>query len=110
MAAFKNPTFQERVATAAAAKNAALEKMRAKPPVDEAELAARTAKRLVKEAKEAEQRQAKKDAMVAKQEAAKQAALDKAAAAEAAAPIVLTEAEKKALRDERYAMRKKRKS
>ena len=114
MAAYKNPSFQERVASAARAKNSALEQLRAKPPLDEAEVAARAAKALAREAKQAEQRQAKQGALNAKRESTKQAALAKAnaeAAAEAASAVpILTEAEQKAIRDARYAMRKKRKS
>ena len=43
MPSFKEQSFQERAALAAKAKQAALDKLRAKPPVDEAVVAARVA-------------------------------------------------------------------
>ena len=97
-------TFQERLARAAEAKQKALDKLRAKPPIDPAVLAERQAARLKREAAEAEKR-------AAKVAAAKQADEAKAAkaAASAAADAPPTEAEQKALRDLRYAARKKRK-
>ncbi len=110
MAAYKNPGFEERVATAARAKSAALEQLRAKPPLDDAEVAARIAKRVAREAKEAAAREAKKAAMVAKREAAIEEANAKAAAAAALIVPVLTAAEQKAIRDARFAKRKSRKS
>ena len=118
MAAFKDPSFQERRAAAARAKTEALEKLRAKPPVDEQALAARTATRLAREAadagKRAAARLAREEAAAAKRDRAKQeteAAQAEAAARQAAlAAPVLTEAERKAARDARYAARKKRKS
>ena len=95
MKGFKDPGFQDRVAAAARAKAAALEKLKAAPKPDEAELAARAARRL-------------------EREAAKRAKEEEALAADqariAAAPPVLTEADRKAARDARYAARKKRKS
>lgn len=107
MKSFKDPGFADRVALAAAAKQKALDQLRAKPPVDEAVLAERRAAREAKDAAEAEKRAAKKAA----QEAARAAKEEAAAAAAAAAPKSkeLTEAERKAIRDERYAARKKRK-
>src|SRR3546814_14554022 len=56
MALFKDPGFQERAANAAKAKQKALDRLRAKPPVDEAILAERNAARLAREAAEAEKR------------------------------------------------------
>ena len=97
-------TFQERLARAAEAKQKALDKLRAKPPVDPAVLAERQAARLKREAAEAEKRAAKAAAIIAEKEA--KAAAAAAAAAVAAPP---TEAELKAARDARYAARKKRK-
>jgi len=110
MRGYKEPGFQERTAAALRAKNKALEKLRAKPPVDEEELARLNAARLEKEAAQAEKRKA---AQLAKQEA-KAAKLAKAKE-EAAAKLAkkkpeLTEAERKAARDARYAARKNRKS
>lgn len=97
-------TFQDRLDRAAEAKKKALDKLRAKPPVDEAILAERQAARLKREAADAEKRAAKKAAEQLVREAKAAAAAE--AAAVAAPP---TEAELKAARDARYAARKKRK-
>jgi hypothetical protein len=107
MKSYKDPSFEDRVARAAEAKQKALDKLRAKPPVDEAVLAQRQATRLKREAADAEKRAAKKAA----EQAAKDAKDAKAAeAAKAAAPPALpTAAELKAARDARYAARKNRK-
>lgn len=110
MQGYQEPGFHERTAAARRAKTEALNALRAKPPVDEAELARRTAERLAKEAAAAEKtaaaRQAKEQAKLDKLERAREAA----EAAAAALPRVLTEAERKAARDARYAARKSRKS
>ncbi|MCW3796452.1 DUF6481 family protein [Sphingomonas sp. BN140010] len=103
--AFKNPTFQDRAAQAADARAKALEKLRNKPPVDPAVAAERLAAAERKQAVQAEKAAAKKAEAQAKAEAAAEA---KAAAAAKAAKPVLTEAEKKAARDARYAARKAR--
>jgi hypothetical protein len=102
MKSYKDPSFQDRVARAAEARQKALDALRAKPPVDEKVLAERQAARLKREAEEAEKRSAKK---AAADEASAVQAADEAAAA--VAPP--TEAERKAARDARYAARKKRK-
>lgn len=106
MTSYNGSDFQERMARAAAAKQKALDQLRAKPPVDEAELAERNAARLAREAAQAEER-------AAKVRAKEQAEADKAAAeleAKKAKEVKLpTAAELKAARDERYAARKKRK-
>lgn len=112
MKAFKDPGFQERVAMAQRAKSNALAQLRAKPPLDEAELAARAERQARREAKEAALRQAKIDARIAKEQAAIEAAEKAAAEALAAKPVpprVPTAAELKAARDARYAARKNRK-
>jgi hypothetical protein len=105
MAFFKQPTFQERAALAAKAKEAALQKLREKPPIDEAVVAERIAARQAKLEAQAKAREEK----IAAREREK---AEKKAAAEAAAPPPppppLSEAEKKALRDARYAARKSR--
>jgi len=84
MPAFTNPGFQERQAAAANARGAALAKFLARPPVDEALMAARAARRQAREAAEAEKRaaarRAREEAEAAKREQERQAA----AAAEAA--------------------------
>jgi hypothetical protein len=110
MASYKEPSFKDRAALSAQAKQAALEKLKAKPPVDPAVVAERAAARAAKEEAEAQKRAEKKAAM-------EQAKLDKIAKAEAArieaeqavAKSQMTEAEKKAARDARYAARKARK-
>jgi hypothetical protein len=104
---YKSPTFQDRIGSAQQAKQKALDKLRAKAPVDEAVLEARRAAAAEREAAAAEKR-------AAKIAAAEQAALAKAAAAaaaaeEAAAAAPKSEAELKAARDARYAARKSRK-
>jgi hypothetical protein len=110
MRGYKEPGFQDRVASANRAKEKALKKLREKPPIDEAELALRIARREAKEAAAAAKREAarkaREDAKAAKLERAREA--QKAAAAEK--PRVKTEAELKAARDARYAARKKRRS
>ena len=97
---FKNPTYQDRVGQAADARQKALEQLRQKPPRDEKVVAERIA---------AAQR---RDEVKAEKAAAKKAADAAAAFAKAekdAANAPLSEAEKKAARDARYAKRKNRK-
>ena len=102
---FDDP-FQERVARAAEAKQKALDKLKAKAPVDPAVAARRQEARLAKEARQKEQR-------AAKDAAKRQAAADKEAASLAGAADTAaarpSEAELKAARDARYAARKNRK-
>jgi hypothetical protein len=85
MPAFKDPGFQQRQEAAARAKSASLAKYRSRPPIDEAVMAERTARRIAREAAEAEKRaaarRAKEEAAEAKQEQERLAA----AAADAAA-------------------------
>ncbi|MEV9116392.1 DUF6481 family protein, partial [Klebsiella pneumoniae] len=77
MASYKEPSFKDRAALSADAKQRALEKLKAKPPVDPAVVAARAAAREAKEAAEAKKREEKKAAI-------EQARLEKIAKAEAA--------------------------
>jgi dihydroorotase-like cyclic amidohydrolase len=109
MASFRDPGFQDRIKLAAEAKQKALEKLRSKPPVDEAELEARRVARVAKEAAEAEKRAAK---LAARQAEAEAKAAAKAAAIAANAPKpppkMPTPEEMKAARDARYAARKAR--
>ena len=109
MAGYKEPGFQDRVATANRAKEAALEKLRNKKPVDEAEVVRQIAAQQAKGVAAAEKRERlvreREEARLAKIEAARLAA----EAAAAAQPKQLTEEEKKAARDARYAARKNRK-
>jgi hypothetical protein len=136
MAAFINPGFQERQEAAARARNAALAKFLAKPPVDEAVIAERIARRQAREAAAAEKRaaeaekraaarRAREEAEEARREqerlaaAAAEAAIKAAAesAAQARADAAArkreerknwTEEDRKAARDARYAARKAR--
>lgn len=106
MRGYKAPGFQDRTAAARDARQKALDQLREKPPVDPAEQAERLANRLAKENAARERR----EATLREREAAK---LAKRAEAEAeaalAAPVTMTEAERKAARDARYAARKARK-
>ncbi len=109
MPAFTPPSFQERATLAAKAKAAALEKLRAKPPVDETVLAARREAAAAREAAQAQAR-AEKLAARALEKAEKEARRIEAAqaAAAAAAEPAKTAAELKAIRDAKYAARKRR--
>ena len=115
MPSFKEPSYQDRVASAGKAKQKALDQLKAKPAVDEVEMAER---RRAREARE----QALTDERVAKAEAKAVADAEKAliratevAEAEAAAALKAARlkpasaAEMKAARDARYAARKARK-
>ena len=121
MPAFKNPTFQDRQAAAADARQKALDKLKAKPPVDEALMAERRAAREAKEQALAEERARKAEALAAAKavkaaaraakeaaEAAKRAEEEAAAALKAARLTPPSAAEMKAARDARYAARKAR--
>lgn len=103
MPPFKD-SFQDRLSRANDARTAALEKLRAKPPLDPAIVAERQAAQAAREAAQAEAR-AKKQAAIAQAKAEKAA---RAAEAEAKKPVPKTEAELKAARDARYAARKAR--
>lgn len=106
MRGYKAPGFQDRTAAARDARQKALDQLREKPPVDPAEQAERLANRLAKENAARERR----EATLREREAAKLAKRAEAEAAAAlAAPVTMTEAERKAARDARYAARKARK-
>ncbi|MEA3037451.1 MAG: hypothetical protein QOH04_3253 [Sphingomonadales bacterium] len=110
MRSFKDPSFQDRIGSAADAKKKALDNLRAKPPVDEKVAAARQAARLKRETADAEKRSAKKEKEQAAEEgrSAEMATAEEAAAEAAAAAPLPSEAERKAARDARYAARKRR--
>ena len=111
MAGFKDLDFNERRASAQKAREAALAKLKARPAVTEAELAQRRAAAEAREAALAEKRKAAAQAKLKADEeaqAAKAAAVEESASANPPAPE-LTEAERKAIRDAKYAARKKRK-
>lgn len=105
MRGFKEPGFQERVASANKARDKALKALKEKPPIDEAEQARRIARQEAKRAAAAEKREAARLARLAEKEAKAESEREAAAAIEAEP----TEAEKKAARDAKYAARKKRK-
>lgn len=110
MAGFKDLDFNERRASAQKAREAALAKLKARPPVSEAEQARRREAQAAREAALAEKRNAAAQAKLEAEEVAKAAKAAEAAAAASAAPVELTEAERKAARDSKYAARKKRKA
>jgi hypothetical protein len=102
---YKDPSFQDRAASAAQAKEKALEQLRAKLPPDPELVARRAEAQARRQAAQAEKSAAKKNAA----EAARQEKAAAAAAEAAAAASAPTAAEKKAARDLRYAARKARK-
>jgi hypothetical protein len=129
MPAFTKPGFQERQDAAQKAKIAALDAYRNRPPVDEAAMAARSARRQARAAAEAERRataiRAKQEAADAKIEQQRRAveALEAEARARAEEAVQArasakaeriaerknwTEEDRKAARDARYAARKAR--
>ncbi|HEX9965446.1 MAG TPA: DUF6481 family protein [Allosphingosinicella sp.] len=107
MPPFKD-SFQDRVGQAAEAKRKALEKLKSKPPVDPEVAAARQEAAREREARAEEKRSAKAEKAKAAEDA-RAAEAAKTAEAAASAPPPLTEAERKAARDARYAARKSRK-
>lgn len=114
MASFKDPSFQDRVASAAKAKQKALDQLKAKPAVDETVMAERRAAWEMREQALSEERATKAEAAaaakVAKAElkAAAVAEAKEVAARKAARLKPASEAEMKAARDARYAARKAR--
>lgn len=110
MRGYKEPGFQDRVAAASREKSKALDKLRSKPAVGEDELARRAAAQSAKEAaanaKRVEARRVREEAQAAVREKARAEAEAKLAAQ---APV-LTDEERKAARDARYAARKARRS
>jgi hypothetical protein len=112
---FKDPSFQERIASANKAKQKALDHLKARPPVDEAVMAARRQERETRERALSQERVAKAQERAAAK--AEKAAIRRAEllAAEAAAAVKAARLkpsspeEMKAARDARYAARKARK-
>lgn len=115
MPAFNDTSFQDRVASAAKAKQKALDRLKAMPRVDEEVLAERRKAREAREQALAEKSAAKAKAIAdakAEKAAAKATALadaEAAAALKAARLKPASQAEMKAARDARYAARKARK-
>jgi hypothetical protein len=117
MSAKNDDDFNERLSTAAKAKQALLEKFRARPKADDPAAAERNAARLAvslaRDARIAERKAAREAEAVRVQaeairHAAEDAARKAAAEAEQAAQELALEAERKAARDARYAARKAR--
>ena len=104
MSSFKDPSYQDRIASAAAARQKALDQLKARPAADPAALAERQAARAAREAEQAANRAAGK---AAKAEAKAEAETQAAEAKEADAGP--TEEQRKQARDARYAARKGRK-
>jgi len=105
MPSFKDPSFQDRAASAAQARQRALDKLRARPPIDPAVVEQRKAAQALRDA-EAEKAREERKAAREREKAEKR---ERAAASAPAPRPELTEAEKKAARDARYAARKNRK-
>jgi hypothetical protein len=106
--------FDDRLSAAAAAKQALLDRFRARPTADDpSEIARQEALKAISDARDARaaERKAAKEAEAARvaAELAARRAQDQVAAAEARARAVAAEAERKAARDARYAARKARK-
>jgi hypothetical protein len=101
MAGYKEPGFDARRAAAASAREKALEKLKARAPLDPAAQAERIAAAEAREKLQAERRE------LLKAKKAQELA-EKAERAASVAPT-LTEAERKAARDAKYAARKARK-
>ena len=115
MASFKQPSFEDRVASAWKAKQKALDKLKAKLPVDVSVMAERRKARELKEQALSDERSARAKASAAakaEQAATKAAGLAETKAAEdlkAARLKPASAADMKAVRDARYAARKTRK-
>jgi hypothetical protein len=112
MAGYKDLDFNERRAASQKARENALAQLKARPPVDEAEQARRRAEREARDAAQAEKRRAAKEARLQAAETAKsdQARTDEEAAAASPSAPPLTDEERKAARDAKYAARKKNKA
>jgi hypothetical protein len=110
MKGYQEPSYQDRTGRAAEAKQKALDKLKARPAPDAAALAAGREASRAREAVRAEKR-------AARQAERDEAAAHKAARADEAAVRaeeneggrIPTEEERKAMRDARYAARKRRK-
>jgi hypothetical protein len=109
MAAYRAPDFHERTALSRQTKQKALDKLRARPVANEAELAERKAIRLLHEQVETEKRAGRAADKRAASEALATAVEAGARAREAAIVPEKSEADRKADRDARYAARKSRK-
>jgi Family of unknown function (DUF6481) len=93
-------SFQDRIGNAAKAREKALEKLRAKPPLDAKVVAERVERQAQRNAREAEKAEARRAARAVQ-------SAEKAAKTETPPPP--SEEERKAARDARYVARKARK-
>lgn len=115
MASFKDPSYQDRVASAGKAKQKALDRRKSKPPVNEGRMAELRQEWDVREQALSDERAARAEAIAAAKadeaatKAAELAEAEAAAALKAARLKPATAAEMKAARDARYAARKARK-
>jgi hypothetical protein len=115
VASFKNPSFQDRQASAEKAKQKAIDQLKAKPPVDEGEMAKRRQAWELQQQSLSDERAAKAKAHAAAKadeassKAAMQAEAERAAALKAARMKPASAEDMKAARDARYAARKARK-
>ena len=122
MPSYREPSFQDRTAAAAKAKQKALDRLRAKPTADPAVLEERRKAQEARDKAIAEERTAKAEALAAakaeklarkqaeaERKAEEQAAIAAAAALKEARLTPPSAAEMKAARDARYAARKARK-
>lgn len=107
MSSFKQPTFQERTALAAKTKQAALEKFRARPPIDEAVLVARREAERVRDAAQLKAREEKMAARVLEKALKNERSTQNVVSDNASSPA-MTEADQKLVRDAKYAARKNR--
>ncbi len=115
MASFKIPSFQDRAASAAVARQKALDQLKAKPPIDEAVAAERRQAWEARAQVVADERAKKAEAVAAVKAEKAAAKAAEIAAAQAAAELKAarlkppTAAEMQAARDARYAARQARK-
>jgi hypothetical protein len=109
MKGYKAPSFQDRAAASSRAKETALAQMKAAPQPDAAELAARAARGLEREALAAAKAAKAQEARQEKQRLAEEKKAEAKRQSEMPAPAQRTEAEQKLARDARYAARKARK-
>lgn len=109
MRGFKEPSFQDRAAASARAKDRALEKMKVAPQLDAAALAVRLERRAKREALAAEKSEKARQLREEKQRLLEEKRAESLRKSEKADAPKKTEAELKAARDARYAARKSRK-
>ncbi|WP_301751123.1 DUF6481 family protein [uncultured Erythrobacter sp.] len=109
MRGFKEPSFQDRAAASSRAKDKALEKMKAAPQPDAAELAERLERRAKREALAAEKSEKARLLREEKQRLLDEKRAEALRKSEKADAPKKSEAEQKAARDARYAARKSRK-